>query len=115
MTAITSMEVEEQGPAIEVHGLTRRFGERVAVNDVTFTVGRGEVFAFLGPNGSGKTTTIGKIAAKFAREGKKVALAAGDTFRAAAAEQLGMWAERCGAQLVRGNEGGDPGSPVTCK
>jgi ABC-2 type transport system ATP-binding protein len=59
MTPMTSDAMtDEQGPAIEVRGLTRRFGDRIAVNDVTFTVERGEVFAFLGPNGSGKSTTI---------------------------------------------------------
>ena len=56
MTASTSADLSS--PAIEVHGLTKRFGDRVVVNDVTFEVRRGEVFAFLGPNGSGKSTTI---------------------------------------------------------
>jgi hypothetical protein len=58
----------------------------------------------------GKTTTIGKLAARETAAGRRVVLAAADTFRAAAAEQLGIWAERTGAQLVRGDEGADPAS-----
>ncbi|MDD4263580.1 MAG: signal recognition particle receptor subunit alpha, partial [Firmicutes bacterium] len=66
------------------------------------------VIMVVGVNGVGKTTTIGKLAAKFTKEGKKVMLAAGDTVRAAAAEQLGIWAERSKAQLIRHAEGSDP-------
>nr|MDD6336421.1 signal recognition particle-docking protein FtsY [bacterium] len=62
----------------------------------------------VGVNGVGKTTTIGKLAARFTAQGKRVLVAAGDTFRAAAAEQLGVWAQRAGAQLVRHQEGADP-------
>ena len=65
-----------------------------------------------GVNGVGKTTTIGKLAAKYTAEGKKVLLAAGDTFRAAAAEQLTVWAERSGAEIVKHGEGSDPGAVV---
>ena len=70
------------------------------------------VVMVVGVNGSGKTTTIGKLAARAAAQGKKVVLAAGDTFRAAAAEQLDVWAERAGATLVKGAEGTDPASVV---
>lgn len=70
------------------------------------------VLMVAGVNGAGKTTTIGKLAAKLTAEGKKVVLAAGDTFRAAAAEQLEVWAERSGAIVVRGKEGTDPGAVV---
>jgi fused signal recognition particle receptor len=70
------------------------------------------VWLFVGVNGVGKTTTIGKLGARETREGHSVVMAAGDTFRAAAAEQLGMWAERAGAHLVRGNEGSDPSSVI---
>jgi len=70
------------------------------------------VWLFVGVNGVGKTTTIGKIGRRLADEGKSVVMAAGDTFRAAAAEQLGTWAERSGADLVRGAEGGDPSSVI---
>ena len=70
------------------------------------------MWLFVGVNGVGKTTTIGKVANQQRADGRTVLLAAGDTFRAAAAEQLGTWAERAGAELVRGNEGGDPGAVV---
>ena len=70
------------------------------------------MWLFVGVNGVGKTTTIGKVAALQVGEGRSVLLAAGDTFRAAAAEQLGTWAERAGAEMVRGNEGGDPSSVI---
>ena len=60
-----------------------------------------------GVNGTGKTTTIGKLARRFSAEGRKVVLAAGDTFRAAAIEQLGVWAKRAGASFVAGKAGGD--------
>lgn len=66
----------------------------------------------VGVNGAGKTTSIGRLSHAFAQEGKKVLLAAGDTFRAAAAEQLSLWAQRTGAQFVRGLEGGDPAAVV---
>ena len=71
-----------------------------------------DVWLFVGVNGVGKTTTIGKVSAQQTAAGLSVVLAAGDTFRAAAAEQLGTWAERSGAELVRGAEGGDPSSVV---
>ncbi|HZA13622.1 MAG TPA: signal recognition particle-docking protein FtsY [Myxococcaceae bacterium] len=70
------------------------------------------VVMVVGVNGSGKTTTIGKLAAKLTQGGKKVVLAAGDTFRAAATEQLDVWAERAGAELVKGPDGADPGAVV---
>ncbi|MBW2726561.1 MAG: signal recognition particle-docking protein FtsY [Deltaproteobacteria bacterium] len=66
------------------------------------------VILVLGVNGSGKTTTIGKLAAQYTRTGKQVVLGAGDTFRAAAAEQLQIWGERSGAEVVVGKAGGDP-------
>jgi fused signal recognition particle receptor len=70
------------------------------------------VWLFVGVNGVGKTTTIGKVGAQQAALGRTVLMAAGDTFRAAAVEQLGTWAERSGAELVRGNEGGDPSAVI---
>lgn len=70
------------------------------------------VIMVIGVNGVGKTTTIGKLAARFSREGKKVILAAGDTFRAAAAEQLEIWGERVGCDVVRHKEGADPSAVV---
>ncbi len=70
------------------------------------------VILVIGVNGVGKTTTIGKLASRFVREGKKVLLVAGDTFRAAAADQLEIWAGRAGCGIVRQHEGADPASVV---
>ena len=70
------------------------------------------VVLVIGVNGVGKTTTIGKIATRMVNEGKKVMLVAGDTFRAAAADQLEIWAQRSGASIVRQHEGADPASVV---
>ena len=73
---------------------------------------RPSVILMVGVNGVGKTTTIGKLAHQLRQQGKKVLLCAGDTFRAAAAEQLGIWAERAGAELIRHEEGSDPAAVV---
>lgn len=70
------------------------------------------VYLIIGVNGTGKTTTIGKLSAKLRADGKKVLLAAGDTFRAAAAEQLVLWGERTGADVIRHKSGADPGAVV---
>ncbi len=70
------------------------------------------VLLVVGVNGVGKTTTIGKLSAYFAAQGKKVLLGAADTFRAAAADQLKIWADRTGADLVRHQEGSDPAAVV---
>jgi fused signal recognition particle receptor len=82
--------------------------------DRSLTVAPGElnVWMFVGVNGVGKTTSIAKLAQREVDEGHSLVLAAADTFRAAAAEQLALWAERAGADLVRGQEGADPGSVV---
>jgi fused signal recognition particle receptor len=87
---------------------------RLAGTDRSLTIdeGRTNVWLFVGVNGVGKTTTIGKLGKRMAGEGHTVVMAAGDTFRAAAAEQLGTWADRSGAQLVRGAEGGDPSAII---
>ena len=74
--------------------------------------GSPDVWLFVGVNGVGKTTTIGKLARRQTTAGHSVLLAAGDTFRAAAADQLAMWAERAGTEIVRGAEGGDPSAIV---
>ncbi len=68
------------------------------------------VIMVVGVNGSGKTTSIAKLTNLFRKQGKSVVLGAGDTFRAAAVEQLGIWADRTGATIVKGKEGGDPAS-----
>ena len=70
------------------------------------------VILMVGVNGSGKTTSIGKIANKLKKEGKKVLIAAGDTFRAAAVEQLEVWANRANCRIIKGNEGTDPASVI---
>ena len=70
------------------------------------------VILVIGVNGAGKTTTIGKMAAQLKAEGKKVLLGAADTFRAAAIEQLAVWADRAGVEMIRGAEGSDPASVV---
>ena len=70
------------------------------------------IWLFVGVNGVGKTTTIGKLASRETADGTTTLLAAGDTFRAAAAEQLTMWGDRAGVEVVRGSEGGDPSSVV---
>ncbi|MGZ3426021.1 MAG: signal recognition particle-docking protein FtsY, partial [Polyangia bacterium] len=79
-----------------------------------FDPGRAKPFVILtiGVNGVGKTTTIGKLAAKLTGEGKKVILAAGDTFRAAATEQLEIWGQRTGTPVVKGTQNGDPSSVI---
>ena len=70
------------------------------------------VILMVGVNGAGKTTSIGKIANNLIKQGKKVIIASGDTFRAAATEQLEVWANRAGAELVKGPEGSDPASVI---
>ncbi len=97
-----------------VNALKEDLTKRLAQTDegLHHEAGAPNVWLFVGVNGVGKTTTIGKVALREAAAGRSVVMAAGDTFRAAAAEQLGLWAERVGADLVRGNEGGDPGSVV---
>jgi fused signal recognition particle receptor len=86
--------------------------DRVLHFDDSLPDGSPNVWMFVGVNGVGKTTSIGKVARQQIDAGRSVLLAAGDTFRAAAAEQLGTWAERSGAEFVRGAEGGDPSSVI---
>lgn len=81
-------------------------------NDIKIEDGKLNVILVVGVNGVGKTTTIGKLASKYIKEGKKVILGAGDTFRAAAIEQLEEWAKRSGAEIVKGTQGSDPGAVV---
>ena len=93
--------------------LKAQMAEDLGGRDLTLRAdGNPAVWLFVGVNGVGKTTTIGKLAAREVRDGRKVVLAAGDTFRAAAAEQLGQWAARSGAELIRGAEGADPSSVI---
>jgi fused signal recognition particle receptor len=101
-------EPESLLTALKQEMKARLVGDRA----LRFEAGQPNVWLFVGVNGVGKTTTIGKVAQREIREGRSVVMAAGDTFRAAAAEQLGLWAERTGADMVRGAEGGDPSSVI---
>lgn len=74
--------------------------------------GHPHMILMVGVNGSGKTTSTAKLASRYAKEGKKVLLAAGDTFRAAAIEQLTIWSERVGVDIVKGKPGGDPSAVI---
>ena len=94
-------------------GLTELLTKLLDVGDTSLCLNtKPSVILTVGVNGVGKTTTIGKLASLLQADGKKVLLCAGDTFRAAAAEQLGIWAERSGADFVRHEEGSDPAAVV---
>ena len=85
--------------------------EMISVGDTSLNLSTTpSVVLFIGVNGVGKTTSIGKVAHQLKSEGKRVLLCAADTFRAAAADQLEIWAERAGCELVRQHEGADPGA-----
>ena len=85
--------------------------EKLEVGDATLNLSTTpSIVLFIGVNGVGKTTSIGKLAAQLKAEGKKVLLCAGDTFRAAAADQLEIWANRAGVDIIRQHEGADPGA-----
>jgi fused signal recognition particle receptor len=94
--------------ALKAELKARLAGER----SLQFEDGVPNVWLFVGVNGVGKTTSIAKVARHQLEDGRQVVMAAGDTFRAAAAEQLELWAERVGAEFVRGNEGGDPAAVI---
>ena len=94
-------------------GLKQLLTEMLNVGDPALNISTTpSVILVIGVNGVGKTTTIGKIATQLTRQGKNVMLVAGDTFRAAAADQLEIWAGRSGASIVRQHEGADPASVV---
>src|SRR5689334_18973250 len=101
-------------PAALLEALKAQLKSDLATGDrsLRHEPGAPNVWLFVGVNGVGKTTTIGKVGKRQADAGHSVVMAAGDTFRAAAAEQLETWAERAGADLVRGAEGGDPSSVI---
>jgi fused signal recognition particle receptor len=101
-------------PEALMEALRSDLKKRLAPGDRTlrFDPGVTNVWLFVGVNGVGKTTTIGKLAQRETANGRTVLMAAGDTFRAAAAEQLGMWADRVGCEIVRGAEGADPASVI---
>ncbi len=101
---ITSAQIKEE--------LANLIAESLNQNDQPLMLSKNQLNVILvcGVNGNGKTTTIGKLAHNYIKEGKKVAIAACDTFRAAAVEQLEHWAERSGALFIKGNENVDPAS-----
>jgi len=103
-----------KAPDALVEALKEDLKKRLAPGDRSLHLAdeRPTVWLFVGVNGVGKTTTIGKLGLRHAREGRSVLMAAGDTFRAAAAEQLTVWSERAGAEVVRGQEGGDPAAVI---
>ena len=106
---------KELSSADALKGVIRKEVERIIDLKVPWALEGGgppHVVMVVGVNGSGKTTTIGKLAAKAKASGKRVVLGAGDTFRAAAAEQLDVWAERAGVDIVKGAENADPASVV---
>lgn len=92
---------EESRKMLEIPAATLNFSEHQPY-----------VILVLGVNGVGKTTSIGKLSSQFKQSGKRVLLAAGDTFRAAAVEQLAIWGERVGVDVVKGKEGGDPSAVI---
>jgi fused signal recognition particle receptor len=97
-----------------VEAVKTEMKQRLAVADRSLRLDEGttNVWLFVGVNGVGKTTTVGKVGHQQVQAGRSVVMAAGDTFRAAAAEQLTTWAERAGATLIRGAEGADPSSII---
>jgi fused signal recognition particle receptor len=114
-TRVKAKEITEPGALLDA--LQGDMAERLAGADRELhfeagPAGSPNVWLFVGVNGVGKTTTIGKVASQQTSVGRSVLMAAGDTFRAAAAEQLGAWAERAGVELVRGEAGGDPSAVI---
>ena len=99
-------------PEAVVDSIRRQLLERLqaAGTEISMATSGPTVILVTGVNGSGKTTSIAKLANRFVQEGRRVVLGAGDTFRAAAVEQLTTWAQRLGAELVRGEAGSDPAS-----
>ena len=98
--------------ALQAEMTARLVGSDRSLNFEPFEPGNPNVWMFVGVNGVGKTTTIGKLAKQQVDSGRSVLLAAGDTFRAAAAEQLAAWAERSDVDVVRGADGADPSSVI---
>lgn len=116
-TAIKIIE-ELRNSSIKPDGLRIALKEKISsiignqVSCLNFPSNLPAIFLFIGVNGSGKTTTIGKLAFKLKQEGKSVLIAAADTYRAAAIPQLEEWAKRCGVEILKQQEGADPGAVV---
>ena len=121
-TNTTEKVIEELRDRIKTENIKNADDVKTALCDILVKqIGEGEelnlsttpsVILVIGVNGVGKTTSIGKIANNLRKEGKKVIVAAADTFRAAAIDQLAVWCDRAGVELIRQNEGADPASVV---
>ena len=110
----SAAEADAEDGAAVLEILKQRMHTELAGKDRSLRLddGKTNVWLFVGVNGVGKTTTIGKLGKRLVADGHTPLMAAGDTFRAAAAEQLTLWSERAGTEIVRGNEGGDPSSVI---
>ena len=97
---------------IKIDHISKAYSGHQALSDVSLTIPDKSIFGLLGPNGAGKTTTIGKLAKKLQQEGKSVLLAAGDTYRAAAVEQLKVWGERNDVPVIAQGTGADSASVI---
>ena len=102
---------KDKKPILDVRELGIDFGGLTAVDNFNLMIGRNEIAGLIGPNGAGKTTSIGKISKYLSQRGKSVLLAAGDTFRAAAREQLAVWGDRNQVEVIA-QQGGDPAAVV---
>lgn len=111
ITDLKSTKIEKEGDLTFKDNLKQIITDIISVSEKSFELDRDfNVVVFCGVNGNGKTTTIGKLANKYVSGGKKVLVAACDTFRAAAVDQLRIWAERAGADIEYADEGSDPAS-----
>ena len=93
---------------LKLENVTKRFGGLTAVNKMSFEIEQGESIAIVGPNGSGKTTTLAKLAHLFQQAGKSIVVAASDTFRAAAIQQLEEHTNKLGIKLIKHDYNADP-------
>ncbi|MDR0904746.1 MAG: signal recognition particle-docking protein FtsY [Oscillospiraceae bacterium] len=108
---VTKLNGYRSGEDIK-NALAEILTEQISVGDTQIAATNPTIILVIGVNGVGKTTSIGKLAAKYKSEGKRVLLVAGDTFRAAAAEQLSIWAERSGVEIIKHGEGADPAAVI---
>ena len=97
---------------LRTQGLCKHYRRFQALDGLDMEVPKGAIYGLVGKNGAGKTTTIGKLAANLKAQGKKVVVAAADTFRAAAIDQLNVWTDRAGVDIVKHSEGSDPAAVV---
>ena len=114
MDALRKRVKEEKiGDPKRIRGLLKeKVSELLRAGEASFEAKPPAILLIVGVNGVGKTTTIGKLAARYKQEGRSVLVAAADTFRAAASEQLEIWCRRAGVPLIRHGEGADPGAVV---